>query len=557
MAHLLLKLISGGAQNQDNSFRFSHLGGTIGRSETCDWTLLDPDRFVSKSHALISYENNHFVLTDTSTNGVFINSTNQLLGQGQKHTIQATDTIIIGQYQFVVQEIECSHSSAMPQQESGDLLNMVMGSEQSSAQNAQSLDPLALLGGDNSSANSQNTGSDLGLNDILSGSPVASGTPAAQPSYQSFNANSDPFSDKQEFVQPQTAKSVAEATSIPDDWELSGIMPAIKDFDANDVQPPSSSQPFIEEAIPDFVPETAAPQTPDVEPLKQTPVQEQTLADLVNTSGTAEPSHYHEPAPVEPIAPVFDEAIVPPVTEATPELNEAVVPVVPNVPPRETALKPEKAQSIEVDEVKSKPNTKQAVQDDFFNVLYEKLGLPKEYIDTVDKEAFAEDIATVLVSTTQGLMSLLGGRAIFKQESRLSLTSVQPRSNNPIKFSIDPTDTLEMLLLKKKSGYLSAKESYDEAVNDIQLHQMAFIAGLQATLTGVLNQISPDKIDAQAKENGRSFMGLNAASQSWQLYKDKHGQQLNAVSQNLNEVLSNHFADAYQAQINNIKNNKG
>ncbi len=64
-----------------------------------------------------------------------------------------------------------------------------------------------------------------------------------------------------------------------------------------------------------------------------------------------------------------------------------------------------------------------------------------------------------------------------------------------------------MLLLKKKKGYLTAKESYDEAVSDIQLHQMAFLSGLQATVTGVLNQISPESIENQINEKGRSFMG--------------------------------------------------
>jgi type VI secretion system FHA domain protein len=118
-------------------------------------------------------------------------------------------------------------------------------------------------------------------------------------------------------------------------------------------------------------------------------------------------------------------------------------------------------------------------------------------------------------------MSLLNSRTAFKQESRLSLTSVQPRSNNPIKFSIDPVDTLEMLLLKKKKGYMSAQDSYEEAVNDIQLHQMAFLSGLQATLTGVMGQLDPEAIETQVNESGRSFMGLNSSAKCWQLYKEK------------------------------------
>lgn len=196
----------------------------------------------------------------------------------------------------------------------------------------------------------------------------------------------------------------------------------------------------------------------------------------------------------------------------------------------------------------------QANQDVFFINLYNKLGLPKEYISTIDTDVFADDIVSILLSTTKGLMTLLNSRTAFKQESRLSLTSVQPRSNNPIKFSIDPVDTLEMLMLKKKKGYMSTKDSYEEAVYDIQLHQMAFLTGLQATLEGVLGQLNPDIIEKQIAEKGRSFMGINSNAQYWQLYKERQLLLLKSVKENLNEVLSNHFSEAYQAQINKFKN---
>ena len=113
-----------------------------------------------------------------------------------------------------------------------------------------------------------------------------------------------------------------------------------------------------------------------------------------------------------------------------------------------------------------------------------------------------------------------------------------------------------MLLLKKKKGYMSVKDSYEEAVNDIQLHQMAFLSGLQATLTGVLGQLEPEAIETQVNDSGRSFMGLNSGAKCWQLYKEKQQVMANKVTENLNEVLSSYFSEAYQAQINSFKNNK-
>jgi type VI secretion system protein ImpI len=53
--------------------RFDAAGGSLGRSEQADWYLPDPERVVSGVHALISYINDAFTITDKSTNGLFVN----------------------------------------------------------------------------------------------------------------------------------------------------------------------------------------------------------------------------------------------------------------------------------------------------------------------------------------------------------------------------------------------------------------------------------------------------------------------------------------------------
>ena len=56
---------------------FGSEGGSIGRSADNDWVLPDPERFVSSRHAVIESHGPEFVLTDTSTNGTFINNRNR------------------------------------------------------------------------------------------------------------------------------------------------------------------------------------------------------------------------------------------------------------------------------------------------------------------------------------------------------------------------------------------------------------------------------------------------------------------------------------------------
>ncbi|TIV81205.1 MAG: FHA domain-containing protein, partial [Mesorhizobium sp.] len=60
-----------GYGSRDRSFE-------IGR-ENCDWTLPDPDKFISGRHCEVRYEAGAFWLHDVSRNGTFINGSSQRL----------------------------------------------------------------------------------------------------------------------------------------------------------------------------------------------------------------------------------------------------------------------------------------------------------------------------------------------------------------------------------------------------------------------------------------------------------------------------------------------
>ena len=46
---------------------------TIGRGPGNDWVLADPQHHLSKTHCVIAFVGGSYVLTDLSTNGVFVN----------------------------------------------------------------------------------------------------------------------------------------------------------------------------------------------------------------------------------------------------------------------------------------------------------------------------------------------------------------------------------------------------------------------------------------------------------------------------------------------------
>jgi type VI secretion system FHA domain protein len=71
----------------------------IGRAESADWQLPDPERIVSATHARIEWRDGHYWLQDLSTNGVFINNSTQAIGKSQWINLRDGDKIRIGDYE--------------------------------------------------------------------------------------------------------------------------------------------------------------------------------------------------------------------------------------------------------------------------------------------------------------------------------------------------------------------------------------------------------------------------------------------------------------------------
>src|SRR6266850_965220 len=77
--------------------RFEEAGGTIGRGESNTLVLPDPERFISRTHATISFQAGGYLITDTGTkNPVVVNG--RPLGSGSQARIGDGDQVKIGDY---------------------------------------------------------------------------------------------------------------------------------------------------------------------------------------------------------------------------------------------------------------------------------------------------------------------------------------------------------------------------------------------------------------------------------------------------------------------------
>ncbi|HUG71802.1 MAG TPA: type VI secretion system-associated FHA domain protein TagH [Steroidobacteraceae bacterium] len=78
-------------------------GGSVGRALDNDWALPDSQRFLSGHHARIHFRDGHYIVEDTSSNGVFVNDATKPLGKRGTHRLDAGDILRLGEFRVLVQ----------------------------------------------------------------------------------------------------------------------------------------------------------------------------------------------------------------------------------------------------------------------------------------------------------------------------------------------------------------------------------------------------------------------------------------------------------------------
>lgn len=73
---------------------------TIGRGTECDWVLPDPERVLSKRHCVVTFDGQAWQVTDTSTNGTFLNRLTDRLDTDVPRPLRDGDRLVFGAYEI-------------------------------------------------------------------------------------------------------------------------------------------------------------------------------------------------------------------------------------------------------------------------------------------------------------------------------------------------------------------------------------------------------------------------------------------------------------------------
>lgn len=166
---------------------------------------------------------------------------------------------------------------------------------------------------------------------------------------------------------------------------------------------------------------------------------------------------------------------------------------------------------------------------------------------------------TLLRVLATGLTRTLMGRAQFKSELRLGVTTIRASENNPFKFSVGTDDLLDHLLFRPSQGFMPGPAAAQEAFEDIQAHEMAMTAGLQAALHSVLSRFDPDELGRQLGDPSGldQLLPKGRKAKYWDLFTETYKRVSAEASEDIMELFGDAFARAYHEQMERLRAPRG
>jgi type VI secretion system FHA domain protein len=498
--------------SRELSARFAEAGGTIGRGDSNTLVLPDPERYISRIHATVSFQAGGFIITDNGTKNPLVVNGRQL-GAGKQAKLSNGDQLKLGGYALEVMLAPAQVPKAPAAHVD------VAGSGRKPKD-----DPLAVLAGPGAKAGDP-------FADLLIPAtpapprpePAIPASPAAAPFGGAIPPDAlgdirgkEPSVD--EMFGLRTAQPDRMAPPLPSDRLGAQGHDVVDPFQALG----APAKPIPPPAIPDNVLELLTPYKPPV--AKPDPA----LGPRVDA------------APAPPVAPRVS---APPVTPVPPP--PPVPPVRQPLPARSAPLAPPG-----MHEPSSARGDAALMQ-----AFLQGLGIPDAKLPKGLTPDMMETLGKLLREAVQGTLDLLRARNLTKSEMRADVTMIRAMDNNPLKFSPSAEAALGHLLGPQGQGFLSPVHAMRDAYDDLRAHQLGVLAGMRAALDEVLKRFVPEELEERLSDPSMldSLLPMNRRAKLWDLFVDRYGEVADAARENFNAAFGKAFIRAYEAQIARLR----
>ena len=160
-------------------------------------------------------------------------------------------------------------------------------------------------------------------------------------------------------------------------------------------------------------------------------------------------------------------------------------------------------------------------------------------------------LGALLRAAAEGTLALLNSRAVAKRSIRAEGTRITAQENNPLKFAPDGAEALALLLKPHSArGFLEPVEALKDAHDDLQVHQLAMVAGMRAAVFELISRLGPSAIEAgEAQAGGLNRLFPDARDAAlWRRHREQHAHLLAHFDDDFEAVFGREFVRAYEEQ---------
>ena len=469
---------------------------SIGRASKNDWILQDPERILSSEHCIVHYKDGGYVLTDTSTNGTFLNDSEQRIARNQAIRLKDGDHFVLGEYEITV----AITNTAI--EEDGEAEGPI---------------------------------TDVAPRPGLTPHPAA--IPEIMPPH--IEASAD-------IVKPSFSDLL---TDSRDDQDHLGLAHAA----VGAPHPGAATEPSSDIGGP----EGAVYEPPDLLILESPAARQDVLPESPVARQDvlpAPPAARQDVLPAPP-GPAADSASLipdnwwemPPAALAQP--IQSAVPEPPFTPPAPPAPEQPVPGTVAVVE----PAGLDARN--LLRAFLEGAGLPQLRLTDEQWPETMANLGAIFRETVQGLMDILLARGDIKGEFRLDRTAIGPVENNPLKTPpgqppLRAEHVMALLLASQPGAYMSPVQAVREGFNDIKAHQLAVMAGIQAALNRLLTRFDPGNLETRLEQSVLdNLWPANRKAKYWDLFNAEYQAIAREAEDDFNELFGDEFARAYEERL--------
>lgn len=221
----------------------------------------------------------------------------------------------------------------------------------------------------------------------------------------------------------------------------------------------------------------------------------------------------------------------------------------------EVAL-PSLATSAGGDQGRHTPPSAANAASEFFMAFLDGAGVPEVAGQQPFNAESMRRIGRLMRAFIDGTMELLTSRAMLKREVRAEITMIVDEENNPFKILPNGRAVLMQMFGARMPGFLTPEAAVNDALGDLQSHQLGMVAGMRAALLMVLRRFDPETLTRETPHDGSLGEKLLPGGRDVRLWRELrrlHAETAAAVEDDFQAVFGRAFQQAYDKEMERLR----